>query len=561
MRTVSIIFTALIIALLVWHASSVFKASWAKPLNPSLYKHAFWVTGVVQGLPSLKAYHKKRFLFATTQGKLLLDWYGSSPSIQPKDQWRLLIKLKPIAYYNNLGEFDYGEFLQRQGVIAKGYVLPKYFYHKLGRIDAGQRIDYWRFKVRARLLRATYGMANQAVIVALVFGDKSGLSLKEWQVLVKSGTSYFVVISGLHIALLAGFIYKLVRWLWPIIPGLALKVPAQKAAIVMGLLFASMYSLLAGFTVPTQRACLTIVIIGIARLYERHITSFQAWAVAFCLVVMWDPLSIYEAGFWLSFIAVWFLLFCSSSRIGKRSLFHGWIYPQWVIFWGILPVSVYCFNQISLVSLITNIIAIPLMVFLIIPGAVFGTLLIFITPGLGNIMLHFTSYLISGLWWILSYFANQTWWGVYLPQPNLACVIIASIAAAWMLAPKTVPGRYVAIILLLPLMYGLHVPFKANSSNWHRLNVPNGEVSIYIKGPQVIVKQINTSNRYAEQVAKNIIVPYLHARGVNKVDCWWLVSAKHLNTKVFSQQISSVNLKVLWLSDLRSLPQACMLAE
>ncbi|MDF2939878.1 MAG: internalization-related competence protein ComEC/Rec2 [Gammaproteobacteria bacterium] len=544
MKSLSILLGFLIIALLVWHASLSLREAHHPQLAREQFNHPFWAIGTVVGLPSIASHHRTRFIFKTKQGKFLLDWYGRGPRLEPGDTWRLLIELKPIGIFHNPGEFDYASFLQRQGIIAKGYVLPKYYYHRLHSSFWAQPLNCSRYKLRERLLQATRGEVNQGVMIALVLGDKSGLSSKAWQILVNSGTSYFVVISGLHIALLAGIIFLFLRWVWPIVPNLALIIPAQKAAGIAGLIAALIYSMLAGFTVPTQRAFITITVLGLARLLERNISSYRAWFAALCIVLLWDPLSVYEVGFWLSFLAVWFLLFTYMGRIGPPRLWHKWVYPQWVIFWGILPISLLYFQQVSMVSLITNIIAIPMMMLLIIPGALFGTLMLFIWPSLGALILHYSSLIMDILWWILQYFATREWWGLYLPEPSILLTALGILGAVLILSPKAVPARWLGLIFLLPLFIGLHKAPDLGQAEVQQLNVPDGKLLVIRTTKHIWVDQVNSNNREAYKVAREILLPYLRSEGINKIDLWVIDSPNPVNLKTFSQVLTGIKVNL-----------------
>ncbi|MDF2529693.1 MAG: internalization-related competence protein ComEC/Rec2 [Gammaproteobacteria bacterium] len=544
MKSLSVIVGLLIIALLVWHASMSLMGSHHPKLAAKEFNHPIWVTGTVVGLPSAPLQHRVRFILKATQGKLLLDWYGHAPRLQPGQTWRLLIELKPIKIFHNPGEFNYAAFLNRQGILAKGYVLPKYYYHRLGSSFWVQPLNYCRYKVRAKLLQATNGMANRGVMLALVLGDKTGLSPKAWHILVNSGTSYFVVISGLHIVLLAGMTFILLRWAWPIVPNLSLSLPAQKAAGIMALVAALIYSLLAGFTVPTQRAFISIATLGLARLAERNVSSFRAWFVALMMVILWDPLSIYEAGFWLSFLAVWFLLFTYMGRVGPPQLWHKWIYPQWVIFWGILPISLLYFQQVSVVSLITNIIAIPMMMLLIIPGALFGALMLFVWPSLGDLILHCSSWVMNILWWILQYFAAREWWGLYLPEPSILLTAIGILGAALVLSPKAVPAKWLGVIFLLPLFIGLHKAPDFGHVKVTQLNVPDGKLLVIRTAKHVLVEQINSNSREAYTVAKEVLLAYLRNQGINTIDRWVIDSPNPVNLKTFSQALIAVKVSL-----------------
>ena len=75
-----------------------------------------------------------------------------------------------------------------------------------------------------------------------------------------------------------------------------------------------MYSLLAGFSVPTQRTWLMLAVFSIARLGARNLSAARSWALALIAVLLFDPFAPLAAGFWLSFVAVGVIPYFAQSR-------------------------------------------------------------------------------------------------------------------------------------------------------------------------------------------------------------------------------------------------------
>src|SRR5690606_15123900 len=149
----------------------------------------------------------------------------------------------------------------------------------------------------------TPAWGREGALAALVLGDGSGLSSVDWALLQATGTVHLMVISGQHVALLAGFVYLLVAGLarlgllpprWPWLP----------VACLASLGMALGYGWLAGFEVPVQRACIMLALVLFWRWRLRQLGLWLPFLLALNLVLLAEPLVVLQAGFWLSFAAV-----------------------------------------------------------------------------------------------------------------------------------------------------------------------------------------------------------------------------------------------------------------
>ena len=118
-------------------------------------------------------------------------------------------------------------------------------------------------------------------------------------------------------------------------------------------------SLLAGFTIPTQRALIMTSVLMAALFFGVRVRSSDLFCVALLFVLLLNPLSVLTAGFWLSFLAVAIILFVSSHRI-YISKFWRWQRVQWAITLALIPLTIFFMQNISIISPIANMIAIPL---------------------------------------------------------------------------------------------------------------------------------------------------------------------------------------------------------
>ena len=222
------------------------------------------LTGVVSGIPVERG-HVQRFFVDVKQidvvtgmskppSRLRISWYHGV-RVKAGEHWRFLVRLKPPHGFFNAGGFDYEAWLYQQGVHATGYVRNSEINQKLA--DASLfSLDSARQQLSLYIQQTLKHHPLAGLITALAVGDRSPISQQHWDQLINTGTNHLMAISGLHIGLAAGFGFWIVR---RTAPAYLLKhIAAQRLAISGGLLVALLYALLAGLSIPTQRALLML---------------------------------------------------------------------------------------------------------------------------------------------------------------------------------------------------------------------------------------------------------------------------------------------------------------
>ncbi len=228
---------------------------------------------------------------------------GRDAEILPGDRIALRARLQPPAGPALPGGFDYARqaFFERLGAV--GYALGPATVVARAPAGASMGIAALRTTMTARLTAHAPGDTG-AVAAALLTGVRAGISDQVWRDFQRSGLAHLLAISGLHMVLVAGTVLAVLRYALALIEPLALRVPARKVAAAVAIAVAAGYMLLAGATVPTQRAFIMIAIALVAVIVDRDPISMRLLAWAALIVLVLRPESILGASFQLSFAAV-----------------------------------------------------------------------------------------------------------------------------------------------------------------------------------------------------------------------------------------------------------------
>lgn len=293
-------------------------------LPSSLEGKELWVSGYIADLPETDD-HKTRFDCVLTPPipalpkRLRLSWYNTNLALKAGQHWSFMVKLKRPHGSLNLGGFDYERWLFTENIGATGYVRAYPVPVLIKQDSAWLNPAIWRQQIADRLTVLLQNQSQLALIKALTIGDGSTISQAQWAVFRETGTTHLVVISGSHVGLIAGLVYFLVLKLWAR-TGL-LKWSPPRVAAVIALLAGVFYAALAGFSIPTQRALIMLAMVMLAIIWQRHTQPFNTLAVALLAVLIYDPLAVLSAGFWLSYLAVSLIVYALSGRLAKAHYF------------------------------------------------------------------------------------------------------------------------------------------------------------------------------------------------------------------------------------------------
>lgn len=448
--------------------------------------------------------------------RLLLSWYAQEETVQKLqsgDHCQFTVRLRRPRGLLNRGVFDYQAWLLRRGFSATGYVTEPVQHCTKSNTVLG-RLGRWRTAVVARVNQLE--LQNAGVIVALSVGDKQQLS-RQWDNLARLGIVHLLVISGLHIGLAA----LLGSWLGSAIARLFLLFGQSMASYwlppLCGFFTAAYYSLLAGFSLPTQRALIAVALVMLARLLYRRVVPVGCLVWALLLIALGQPLAILDAGFWLSFLAVgllyyWFIPWYSASR---RAPLWSMISAQFALMLVLLVPSLLFMGKASWLAPLVNSLAVPWVSFITVPVCLLASLVFFIAPELADVLWRVADISFSGLWWILQQIPQSVGLISSPIEIGLWSALAAILAVVGLLMPRGLPGK---ILCCLPLCFLLWAPQPKRPLRLTVLDMGQGlGVVVETQGRTFVY---DTGARYGASFngGSGIIAPYLRSRGIDHID-------------------------------------------
>ncbi len=461
-----------------------------------------------------KIFHQQKQI--KFDGKILLSWYRGAQSVQAGEQWQFLVRLKKPHGFQSPGAFDYEQWLFYQGIRATGYVKKSKSNKKLGH-DLGYGYQRIRQTIANQLQHVVAEFENMGLLMALAIGDRQKLTSEQNHLLIATGTSHIVAISGLHIGLIFGLIYALVFSVVRRIHGMTNYYPAKLWSAGFALFGAFCYALMAGFALPTQRALIMLTVVVIAMYGYRSIKPSQVLAVALLVVLVVDPFAVYLPGFWLSFIAVAAILWIISSAVNHSKII-GWLKIQWGLMFALLPILYLYFQQVSVVSPLTNLVVIPLISLVIVPMALLAILLLLCVPSIMGGYLAVLDYPMNLFWWVLQISENLPVSVVKFSGQN-SIVFICLVAACFiLLLPRGFPGKWLGVIFLLPAGFLAKPVAMPSSLKLAVLDVGQG-LSVVIQ-TQNHTLVYDTGAKFSDRfnAADAVIIPYLKYNGIKHLD-------------------------------------------
>jgi competence protein ComEC len=453
---------------------AVLTAGWATAgrLAPELEQVDLVIRGTVCEIPRTtdKAH---RFLLLTARdtlprgfpARIYLGWYRSRLKPAAGEDWQLKVRLRRPRGLSNPGSFDFESWAWVRRIGATGYVRDSPLNRRLpasGRCRLAGMRQRLATQLRAQIDPGPVGEH----LLAISVGVRNGLKPENWALLRRTGTAHLMAISGLHVGLVAGLLLVVGGRVAALLNRIALirmGRPATPLAVGRWLAAggATAYAALAGFSLPTVRALVMVLVFTVLAAMRRTLSGWQTLAVALFAVLLVEPAAPLQAGFWLSFWAVGLLLLASLElttrppqeiSVARRSATLARLLrpvkAQFVLTVGLAPLSIWYFNQVSLVAPLCNLLAVPVFALLVIPLTLLATLSLFVFPPLSK------AFAIPAAWCMEIILGFLNWadrvpisaWKTP-PMNGLTCMLLAGLALA-VIWPRPLPGRTLVIALL-----------------------------------------------------------------------------------------------------------------
>ncbi|MFI4967893.1 MAG: DNA internalization-related competence protein ComEC/Rec2 [Gammaproteobacteria bacterium] len=431
------------------------------------------------------------------------------------EHWRLDVRLRRPRGFMDPGAFDYEGWLFRHDIGATGYATGG------AMLDGASRFPLLRMRAslveRIQKRLGTDQFAGMAA--ALATGDQGAISETQWQVLQDTNTVHLMAIAGLHIGVLAGLFFLLAGSVWRRSAWLCSRCPAPIAAAVAALLAASMYSAMAGFPLPTQRALIMLAAFTLGVLLRRRLKAIDTLGLAMVGVLLLDPLSAAEASFWLSFSAVAAILFVFGNRLGApKSWLVDLLRTQWAVGIGLLPLLAFFFQRAGLTAPIANLAEVPIYSLLVVPLVLMGAALLALWPWAGTLLLKGATLVMGLSWPLLERLADIQPALLTSSTPGWTALGVSLLGAAWLLMPRGLPARLAAVSLLLPLFVAPLSEIPAGSFDLTLLDVGQGLSAVVRTAGHTLVYDTGPKFQSGSDTGGEVVIPYLMSQGIAAPD-------------------------------------------
>ncbi len=332
-------------------------------------------------------------------------------------------------------------------------------------LQSPQSINFFRFVQETReaignRIDQTLSPPASGIARALIIGDQGQVDEGIRDNLAASGLAHVLAISGLHLSLVAGGVFAAIRMGLAFFYGLGQRVNVKKVAALGGMGAALIYLGLSGASVSAIRATLMLLLVFGAVLAGRRALTMRNVAFAALFVIIIDPASIFRPSFQLSFAAVTALVGAYEGYRRQRSDDEGWLKKLFNFSAGIALTSIiagaatalfaaYHFQQIAPLGALGNMVAIPLVAFIVLPAALIAVLLM--PLGIEPVFLQVMGWGIEQIVAVAAFVAGLSDGFVSAPILGSSALVIGFLALGWF---AFFPGRLriVGLLAAIPLL-------------------------------------------------------------------------------------------------------------
>lgn len=476
-------------------------------------------------------------------------------NFQYGDLIRFHSKIKIIQSFHNPGNFNYERYLNHQGIYVSGFV-PHHAGIVLIRHNAASGIKLILENFRSRLKQLIYSHApspQREIIEAMTIGNQNAIPQQVRDNFAKTGTSHILSISGLHIGIVAAGGFFLILLLLKSSEYFMLKFNIIKLASAAAFLPVVIYTLVAGMGTPVLRSALMALAFLSALLLGKQKDFYNILFGAAFIILIALPASLFEISFQLSFSAVFAIVYIvpkfrdlplpylPSTPPVLRSLVHRtyiFILVSAAATLGTLPIMVFYFNRVSAITLIANLIAVPLLGMLTLTLAMFFILTAVFSPWLAGVFIKTAAFFTGISVEIINRLASLSWSSFNFTKPNIAEILLFYFFL-FLLIEVIVPGnknnqqkfpsRYPLLIktalfvsLALILADVVYLAVKDKYSNKIRItaiDVGQGSATL-LRLPRGINMLVDGGGFHDSSfdMGRAVIAPFLYSQRIDKID-------------------------------------------
>ena len=441
-------------------------------------------------------YHSKIDINKSFQGKIVN--YTNN-----EDYTKLEIKGKQesiIAYVKGSVKLNLGDYIEVSGTykipsantIRNNFNYQKYLYNK--KIFYTMTVQNYKiikenenilYNLKEYIISRCNNYEYGNYIKSFVLGDKTDLD--SYDLYQGNGVSHLFALSGMHISFLTYFIMLLLK-----------KVPYKEYFAIVILII---YFSITNMSISLLRAIIFFILLTLNKKYELNLSNILLLILTISILLFINPLNIFDIGFQYSTLISLGLILC--QKYYKKNYIYNLLITSFASFIISMPITLYNNYEINLLSIINNLINVPLISFIIYPLSIITLLFKFLEP-LFNLSIYFLE-LINSFFNLIS---------INIIVPKVSICFYFGYYLLDLLFLLTNKNKYLILCVLLVFSFKLK-PYFDNNFYVNYLDVGQGDSNIIIYKDDLIM--IDSGGNYNYSVSDNII-KYLKSLGLSKIN-------------------------------------------
>jgi competence protein ComEC len=498
-------------------------------------------------------------------GKIRVTMGGQGPDLSVGDDISFSGKLKPLHNFNNPGGFNYRGYMAAQQIWCRTYTRGKNIVWGGRSPHQNMAMSLARLRVRlARFIDNAVEGRSGPILKALLVGDRSDIPDTDRNIFNRAGVGHLLAISGLHIGIVATVAFYFFNRVLSLSPFLLLRAWTKKGGALLAMLPVLGYALVAGMSPSTQRATIMIFVFLMTFWFEREQDPINTLAIAAVLILIYFPPALFSISFQLSFTAVLAIMlglpFFRRPETRKPAFWQR-IAFRLIIFFaitlmaivGTLPLTLYYFNQVSLVGLIANGIGVPLIGFGVVPLGLAALCFYPFCPQAAAMGIQVAGYVLEKAVFLLDLIAHLPFSAVRTITPSIleiACYYIFFLVVFKMRGKRWRRAMVMIVTLTLgaDIAYWTHERFWRNDFRATIIDVGQGSAALleFPRGYCMLIDGGGFATNTSFDVGEKIIAPFLWRRKIKTVETLVLShpNSDHLNGLLYIA--GQFNVKNVW---------------
>jgi len=362
-------------------------------------------------------------------------------NFQYGDFIRFHTSLKKIQSFQNPGGFNYERYMNLQGIYATGFVADNSNIIILRQNAAsGIRLKLETFRLYLKeIIYQNASTPQREIIEAMTIGNQNAIPVDVRNNFNKTGTSHILSISGLHIGMVAAMTFFIISLILKSSEYLMLRFNIIKAASAAAFLMVLIYALIAGMGVTVVRSALMVLVFFCALFLGRQKDIYNALALAALIILAISPEALFDISFQLSFTAALAIIY-----IVPRFSNFPFPLPAGLPVWcqkiirqiflsilvcvaatlGTMPLIIFYFNRFSAITIIANLITVPLLGTIALVFCMAFILCAFFSPIIAGFFIKISSFFVQISVDIINSLASLSWSSFSFTKPNITEIVM-----------------------------------------------------------------------------------------------------------------------------------------